>query len=87
MSLSVRCVRVSASVDESVYYVCVGVCVCGCGCECGQTTTILQESSLLLGVYETPPRGLSMALGHTQKPPCPFSRASYGEAGLSSPGH
>lgn len=30
MSLYVRCVRVSASVDESVYYVCVVVWVCWC---------------------------------------------------------
>lgn len=31
-------------------------------------------------------RGKSWA-GLPQKPPCPFSRASYGEPGLRSPGH
>lgn len=84
MSLSVKvCVR-------SSLYVCVRVCVYVCVMRekvCKNNNKSPGVFSCSLCIYETPPRGLSAALGHTQKPPCPFSRASYGEPGLRSPGH
>lgn len=72
-------------------WVCVYVYVCKCMCVCGKSVEKNNNSpegfscSCSVCIYEIPPRGLSTALGHTQKPPCPFSRASYGEPGLQVP--
>lgn len=69
--------------------VCVHACVCVwvCLCVCAKTITV-QECFLARCVFMKPPQGgFQRPLGTLRSPPCPFSRASYGEPGVRSTGH